>query len=186
MMMKARWTTTSASATSASTAARSSTSPWRYSVLRRPCAAGSNGRRAMPSTRPTVRERSQARRKARPMSPVGPVTATVSGSGAIAGFSGEHDAGHLALDHDHRLERLDLATFRPLEQLVGRAEARQRLQRLDRREDEIDPGVERRPWRVPAHVDGLAAVGPRLGAVRGGDEEEQRVEPDPHLRRRDP
>ena len=49
----------------------------RYSVRFQPCAAGSNGRRAMPTIRPTSRERSSARMKGRPISPVGPVTATV-------------------------------------------------------------------------------------------------------------
>src|SRR5688572_11209968 len=165
MMMKARWTTTSASATSSATAPGSSTSPWRYSVLRRPSVAGSNGRRAMPRTRPTARERSQARRKARPMSPVGPVTATVSGSVAIARLSRQHHAGRLALAHDHRLDRLDHAALRPVEELVGGAEARQRLQRPDGREDELDAVVERRLRLVPADVDRLPAVGPRLGVL---------------------
>ena len=49
---------------------------------------GSNARRAMPSTRPTSRERSSAATTAWPISPVGPVTATVrpaeeAGRGAI-------------------------------------------------------------------------------------------------------
>ena len=42
-----------------------------------PWAAGSKGRRAIPTMRPTSRERSSERMKARPISPVGPVTATV-------------------------------------------------------------------------------------------------------------
>ena len=77
MITKARCTTTSAPSTSPSSAARSSTSPRRYSVLRRPAAAGSNGRRAIATIRSTSRQRSSARSSERPMSPVGPVTATV-------------------------------------------------------------------------------------------------------------
>ncbi len=47
--------TTSAPATAASTAARSSTSPWTYLTLAlSPCSAGSKGRRAMPTTSATA------------------------------------------------------------------------------------------------------------------------------------
>src|SRR5829696_5674267 len=77
MMAKARWTTTSASLTASRTLFLSRTSPWRYSVLRQPSDAGSNGRRARPTIRFTRRERSSASTTARPRSPVGPVTATV-------------------------------------------------------------------------------------------------------------
>src|SRR4051812_42379175 len=77
MMMKARCTTMSASATSASTASRSRMSPCRYSALVQPCAAGSNGLRAMPTTRSTSGCCSNALTADMPMSPVGPVTATV-------------------------------------------------------------------------------------------------------------
>src|SRR5918999_3198884 len=75
---KARWTTTSAPSTRSRTLAASVTSPCRYSVLRQPRSAGSNGRRAMPTIRLTERERSSASTMLRPRSPVGPVTATVS------------------------------------------------------------------------------------------------------------
>src|SRR4051794_39868322 len=77
--MNARCTTTSASATSASTAARSSTSPCRYSVRFQPWSAGSKGRRAIPTMRATPRARafSSASMNGLPISPVGPVTATV-------------------------------------------------------------------------------------------------------------
>src|SRR6478736_2849172 len=78
MIAKARWTTTSASSTSASTASRSSTSPRLYSVFSQPCPARSKGRRAMPITRSTSGIRSSEEMKALPISPVGPVTATVS------------------------------------------------------------------------------------------------------------
>src|SRR5450755_4793604 len=78
MIMNARWITTSAPASTSCTAARSSTSAWRYSVFRRPSAAGSNGRRAIARIAPTSRLRSNAGSSERPMSPVGPVIATVS------------------------------------------------------------------------------------------------------------
>src|SRR5918992_888943 len=176
MMMNARCTTTSASATSSATASGSSTSPRRYSVLRSPRSAGSNGRRAIPSTRATARERSQARRNARPMSPVGPVTATVRASVAIARLSRQDHARDLALDHDVRLDRLDLAAVGPGQQLVGGREAAELLERLDRREHELDlvplAGVERGARLVPRERDGLAAVGPRLRPIRCGGEEE--------------
>src|SRR3954454_14307096 len=76
-MMNARCTTTSAPLTSRSTAARSSTSPWTYSVLRQPREPGSNGLRAIPTMRATSPERSSASMNGLPISPVGPVTATV-------------------------------------------------------------------------------------------------------------
>src|SRR5918996_5053116 len=75
---KARCTTTSAPLISSRTLAASVTSPWRYSVLRQPRSAGSNGRRAIPTIRLIARERSSASTIASPRSPVGPVTATVS------------------------------------------------------------------------------------------------------------
>src|SRR3954471_12815441 len=59
-------------------------SPWRYSVFFQPWLDGSNGRRAMPTIFFTRRERSRAETSAIPRSPVGPVTATVSPSAAIA------------------------------------------------------------------------------------------------------
>jgi hypothetical protein len=77
-MMKARWITTSASATKASTAPRSRMSPWRYSVRVHACSAGSNGRRAIPMICSTSEACSSASTAEIPMSPVGPVTATVS------------------------------------------------------------------------------------------------------------
>src|SRR5829696_3067805 len=67
MMAKARWTTTSASLTASRTLFLSRTSPWRYSVLRQPSEAGSNGRRARPTIRFTRRERSSASATARPV-----------------------------------------------------------------------------------------------------------------------
>jgi hypothetical protein len=88
MITKARCTTTSAPATTSATASASSTSAWRYFVLRSPASAGSKGLRAMASMRPTSRRRSSARSNDRPMSPVGPVTATVSlGVAARAGLA---------------------------------------------------------------------------------------------------
>ena len=81
----------------------------------------------MPSTRPIARERSQARRKARPMSPVGPVTATVDDSVAIARLSRKHDASDLAFDDHSRLDRLDRAAVGPPQQLAGGGEAAQLL-----------------------------------------------------------
>src|SRR3954464_15708297 len=74
---KARCTTTWAPLTSSRTLAASVTSPRRDSVLRQPRSLGSNGRRAMPMTRFTARERSSASTIPSPRSPVGPVTATV-------------------------------------------------------------------------------------------------------------
>src|SRR4029079_19189381 len=56
---------------------RSRMSPCRYSALVQPCAAGSNGLRAMPTTRSTSGCCSNALTADMPMSPVGPVTATV-------------------------------------------------------------------------------------------------------------
>src|SRR4051794_31863749 len=172
--MNARWTRTSASAASSSTAPRSSTSPWRYSVLRRPCSRGSNGRRAIPRTRPTLRRRSSARRNARPISPVGPVTATVSfGSEGILVV--EDDTRRLALTFHTRLHGLDLAAGGPFEQGVGAVEAREPLEVLDRREDEQE--VSRlaaldRPRRLePAGVDDLLPVRVGLLAFGGAGEE---------------
>src|SRR5690349_16174049 len=53
-------------------------SPRRYSVFSQPGPAMSKGRLAIPITRSTSGTRSRAPMKARPISPVGPVTATVS------------------------------------------------------------------------------------------------------------
>src|SRR5262249_2805742 len=61
-----------------STAPRSSTSPRRYSVFSQPWPPMSNGRLAIPTTRSTSGIRSRAEMNGRPISPVGPVTATVS------------------------------------------------------------------------------------------------------------
>src|SRR3954453_16621310 len=52
-------------------------SPWRYSVFSSPISDGLNGRRAMPMIRSTSGALSSWRSSARPMSPVGPVIATV-------------------------------------------------------------------------------------------------------------
>src|SRR4051794_35846281 len=172
MMMNARWTSTSAPAASASTAAASSTSPWRYSVFFSPSSRGSNSRRAMPRTRATSRRRSSARRNARPISPVGPVTAIVSPSGILVV---EDDTPVL----DARLERLDVLPRRPLEQRVGGVVARQPFERLDRREDHqqlVRFGALQRPRRLePARVDGLLPVGLGLLAAGSGREVEPRV-----------
>src|SRR5437870_4262378 len=80
----ARWMTASAPFTASRTLAFSVTSPWRYSVLRRPASFGSKRPRAMPTIFRTRRERSSARRIDIPRSPVGPVTATVRPSAAMA------------------------------------------------------------------------------------------------------
>ena len=128
-MMKARWTTTSASATSAWTASGSRMSPWRYSVLRRPSAPGSNGRRAMPRMRSTWGSR--ARRKERPISPVGPVTATVWPSLIV-----QDDARGLALTLHARRDGPDLVRRGVVEQRGDGVEARRVLEVLDRREDQ--------------------------------------------------
>src|SRR3954451_10655203 len=126
-MMKARWTITSASAASALTASGSRMSPRRYSVLRRPRLSGSNGRRAMPRMRPACG--SSAFRNARPISPVGPVTATVRS------LIVEHDPRGLALAFHARLHGAHFVGARPAQELVGGLEARERLEVLDRRED---------------------------------------------------
>src|SRR5439155_7890344 len=76
--MNARCTTTSAPETRSSTAARSRMSPRRYSVLCQPSSLGSNGRRAIASTRETSGVASSAATNGLPISPVGPVTATVN------------------------------------------------------------------------------------------------------------
>jgi hypothetical protein len=52
----------------------SSTLPRRYPTLLQPCAAGSNGRLAIPITRPTVSECSSSASREGPMPPVGLVT----------------------------------------------------------------------------------------------------------------
>ena len=74
---KARCTTTSAPSTSPSTEARSSTSPRRYSVRFQPCAAGSNGPARHADDPPDLARALERADEARPISPVGPVTATV-------------------------------------------------------------------------------------------------------------
>src|SRR5215213_4897066 len=84
MIANARCTTTSAPFTASRTLALSCTSPCRYSVFFQPSLSGSNGRRAIPTIFFTRRERSRADTSAMPRSPVGPVTATVSPSAAIA------------------------------------------------------------------------------------------------------
>src|ERR671910_334732 len=89
----ARCTTTSAPFTRSRTLASSVTSPCRYSVFFQPRSAGSNGRRAMPTMLFTVRERSSALTIAMPRSPVGPVTATVSRSAAMAGVLSQRRGG---------------------------------------------------------------------------------------------
>src|SRR5919204_6260410 len=98
---KARWTTTSAPLTASRTLAGSWTSPWRYSVFFQPTAAGSKGRRAIPTMRLTARERSRADTSAIPRSPVGPLTATVSPSvGIEARLARQQDLYRLLAGHD--------------------------------------------------------------------------------------
>jgi hypothetical protein len=77
-MTNARCTSTSAPSISVAIASFSRMSPWRYSVFSSPIAAGLNGRRAMPTIRSTSGDLSSRRRNPRPMSPVGPVMATVN------------------------------------------------------------------------------------------------------------
>src|SRR4051812_26063038 len=99
----ARCTTTWAPLTRSRTLAASVTSPRRYSVLRQPRSPGSKGRRAMPMTRLTARERSSASTIPNPRSPVGPVTATVRPvlvTGAVLPDSGAARASRLATDQD--------------------------------------------------------------------------------------
>src|SRR4051812_34917410 len=166
-MMKARWTITSASANSARSASGSRMSPWRYSVFFKPRLAGSKGRRAMPRMRPTCG--SSARRNARPISPVGPVTATVTS------LIVEHDPRGLALALDPRLDGADLVGARPGEQLVGGREAGERLEVLDRREDHQQlaglRALQRAARLEPARVHDLLPVDRDLGALRGDGEE---------------
>src|SRR4051812_18155068 len=119
-MRNARWTTTSAPSTRASTEARSSTSPRRYSVRLQPCCAGSNGRRAIPTMRPIPGERSSDRTTDLPMSPVGPVTATVSRRGA----PGREAPGPVALEVRCRVvvlgaDRFDVTEPVPFVLLAG-------------------------------------------------------------------
>ena len=95
--------------------------------------------RAAPSrgSRSTSRLRSSARMNARPMSPVGPVTATVTPARwrplyparapaaaprvVVARIAGQQHARDLALQHDARLDRHHLAPARVREQRVARA-----------------------------------------------------------------
>ena len=77
MMMNARWITTSASATKASTVTRSKTSPCWYVVFAHPSVDVSNGRRAIPMIFSTAGSCSSAVTAEIPIAPVGPVTATV-------------------------------------------------------------------------------------------------------------
>src|SRR5436190_9734843 len=105
MIANARWTTTSAPFTASRTLALSWTSPWRYSVFFQRWLAGSNGRRAMPTIFFTRRDRSSAETSAIPRSPVGPVTATVSPSSAMAARLYQRDV--LAAAQLVELVRLD-------------------------------------------------------------------------------
>src|SRR4051794_18654663 len=180
-MMNARWTSTSASRASASTASASSTSPWRYSVFCSPSEAGSNGRRAMPRMRACG---SSAFRNARPISPVGPVTATVRS------LIVEDDARRLAVALDARLDGLDLVGAGPCHEVVDGLEAGDVLEVLDRREDEQELarlGALQRARRLePARVDDLGAVDLDLRALGRLGQEEPGVEADRDLGRRDP
>ena len=138
-----------------------------------------------------------------PISPVGPVTATVrlrrgrpaatvlrAAHVLVARLAGQQDARRLARHDDPRLHGHDLAAAGVLEQRVGGGERRELLEVLDRREDEQDlaalVGVERALRREPAEVDALRAVDRGLRAVGRGREEEVRVEADLHLGRGDP
>src|SRR3954470_8446251 len=187
---KARWTTTSAPFTSSRTLLSSVTSPWRYSVFFQPSSSGSNGRRAMPTTVFTRLERSSAFTTATPRSPVGPVTATLRLSVAIAGLPRKQHLGAVALVDHARQDRLDLAATRGVEQLRHRACAAQLLQVLDRREHEHEVAAPMFAESIhraqPARVDALAAVGPGGGAGRRLGGEEPGVEAHLHLLGRDP
>src|SRR3954452_16333785 len=92
-MRKARCTSTSAPSTRSVIEFSSRMSPWRYSVFSSPMSDGLNGRRAIPMTRSTSRAWSSWRRSARPMSPVGPVIATVRPMPKRSSLSGDPRGG---------------------------------------------------------------------------------------------
>ena len=73
----ARCTTTSAWRNASCKAPGSRTSPRRYDIFAQPCAAGSKGRRAIPTTCATRSSASSKGTRPNPKVPVGPVTATV-------------------------------------------------------------------------------------------------------------
>src|SRR5690349_8996265 len=158
----ARWTTTSEPFTASRTLAASCTSPSRYSVFFQPTALGSNGRRAMPTMRLTLRERSSADTSAIPRSPVGPVTVTVSPSVGIAGLTGQDDLRQVLLHQDLGHDGLHVARPGVVQGVLHRVELRQLLEVLDRGEDEAElaraVGGEsvRRPQ--PAEVHAFLAV----------------------------
>src|SRR5690349_3527786 len=164
----ARWTTTSEPFTASRTLAASCTSPSRYSVFFQPTAFGSNGRRAMPTMRLTLRERSSADTSAMPRSPVGPVTVTVSPSVGIAGLAGEDDLRQVPLHQDLGHHGLHGARPRALQGVLDRVELGQLLEVLDGGEDEAEVPVAVGGKRVgraqPAEVDALLAVAARLDA----------------------
>src|SRR4051794_30980926 len=123
-MMNARCTTTSAPSHRRWTDARSSTSPCRYSTLRQPCVAGSKGRRAMPTILSTSRERSSVRMNGLPISPVGPVTATVSPTSAPPpgelALGDAPEPADLAPVDPHPLDHRPRRQLEPADQLVRR------------------------------------------------------------------
>src|SRR3954452_14135862 len=187
---KARCTTTSDPFTASWTLARSSTSPWRYSVFFQPTASVSNGQRAMPMIRLTPRDRSSALTRAMPRSPVAPVTVTVSPSVAISGLAWEDDRRRVLLHHDLRHHRLKVAASRALQGVLHRLELGELLQVLDRGEDEAEliasAGLEGVRGSQPAQVDALLAVATGLHAGRRLGDEEKGVEADLGLLGRDP
>src|SRR5215210_2435443 len=176
----ARCTTTSAPFTSSPTLLASVTSPWRYLVFFQPSSPGSKGRRAIPTTFFTRRERSRAFTTATPRSPVGPVTATFSPSVAIARLPRQQHLCATLTRHDPRQHRLDGAPAGALEQLFDRLGLRELLQVLDRWKDEHQVSArifaERGLGAQPAGVDALASVRPRLRAGRRFGREEPGVE----------
>jgi hypothetical protein len=78
VIMKARWTATSAPSNARLSVSGLRTSPRRYSIFGQPCSAGSKGRRAIPMTLATRSSACSRGISANPKVPVGPVTATVS------------------------------------------------------------------------------------------------------------
>src|SRR3954454_5052724 len=158
----ARCTTTWAPLTRSRTLAASVTSPRRYSGLRQPRSPGSDGRRAMPITRLTARDRSRASTMPRPRSPVGPVTATVrpvlvtgavlqDSSAACAAFflAADQDVGPV---RDHGVEaRAAPDPVRPLVAHLDHVVAGPRIDRIR-----------------PVASDDQVVVGPGANAVEAG------------------
>src|SRR2546421_334816 len=100
-------------------------------------------------------------------------------SSRVAGLARQHDPPRLALAHHPRQDRRRLPPPRRRQRLLGAAEGEQRLELLDRREDQLQipgaMGVERGRRLEPAGVVGLVAVRPRRRVGRGESEEEPGV-----------